>query len=314
MAIWHKEVSTAIDSVVDNPQVIALYRRWQASRAARGATPNRSDFDATALPDLAGNLMVLEAAGDDFIYRHYGGEIARHLQDDLTGKPVTVFSGEIGKFFLDCYRRVVASQAPLYTLHFASHAPLVLTWERLILPLKDGANDWISVYCVPLEMRPQLLEAVLNATSDAILALRLIPGTGGEPDNWLILVANADFASVMGSPSGHLAGKKVTEAFPNWRELGLDADCLTATRSMTDHQREITLPVVGDLRHFNAYFGPLGDGCVVRLADVTTLKRAEKALRRQAARLKSDNTQLEQLASKDGLTGLFNRRALDAYL
>ena len=106
----------------------------------------------------------------------------------------------------------------------------------------------------------------------------------------------------------------MTEAFPNWPQLGLDADCLQAVRSKTDHQREITMPVVGDLRHFSAYFGPLGEGCVVRLADVTTLKRAEKLLRKQAARLQSDNSQLEQLASTDGLTGLSNRRALDAYL
>ena len=28
MAIWHKQVSTGIDSVVDNPEIVALHRRW----------------------------------------------------------------------------------------------------------------------------------------------------------------------------------------------------------------------------------------------------------------------------------------------
>jgi diguanylate cyclase (GGDEF)-like protein len=314
VAVWHKEVSADIDSAVENPQVIALYQRWKACHAARGATPLLADFDAQALPGVSRYLMLLESVEDDFAYRYYGAEIARLLGTDMTGKLVSAFASEIGAFFLDCYRRVTAMQTPLYTLHFAQHAPQVLTWERLLMPVKDGGHNWVAAYCEPREMRPQLLEAVLNATSDAILALRRIPGTGGEADDWLILIANADFASVMGSPSGQLVGRRVTEAFPNWPRLGLDADCLQAVRSKTDHQREITMPVVGDLRHFSAYFGPLGEGCVVRLADVTTLKRAEKLLRKQTARLKSDNSQLEQLASTDGLTGLFNRRALDVHL
>lgn len=314
MSIWHKEVSTAIDRVVQNPHVIALYKRWEERRAARGGTPQLSDFKAAELPEVSSKLMILEAVGDDFVYRHYGIEIARHLQADMTGRTVSSFNSEIGDYFLDCYRCTVIGGTPLHTLHFARHAPQVLTWERLLLPVKQHGQDWVVAYCEPKEMRPQLLEAVLNATSDAILALRFIRGTDGEADDWLILIANADLASVMGAHAGQLSGLKVTEAFPNWHQLGLDADCREATTKKTDHQREITISVVGDLRNFNAYFGPLGDGCVVRLADVTPLKRAEKALRRRAAQLQSDNNQLEQLATKDGLTGLFNRRALDAHL
>ena len=314
VAVWHKEVSTDIDSVVENPQVIALYRRWKACRAARGTTPTLAEFDAQALPDVSRHLMLLESVGNDFAYRFYGADIARLEETDMTGKMVSAIGGDIGAFVLGCYRRVVEMQTPLYTMHFAQHAPQVLTWERLLLPVIDGGQHWVAAYGEPREMRPQLMEAVLNATSDAILALRFVPGAAGEADDWLILVANADFAALMGSPSGHLVGRKLTEAFPNWPKLGLDADCRQAVRNKTDHQREITIPVAGDLRHFSAYFGPLGEGCVVRLADVTTLKRAEELLRKQAARLQSDNTQLEQLASKDGLTGLFNRRALDAYL
>lgn len=315
MATWHKEVFTAIDAVVQNPQICALYRRWVRAREATGATPALADFDQHALADLAANVMVLEEAGGDFTYRYYGRAIAQQLQADMTGKRVSAFGGDIAAYFLDSYRRAVTSQRPLYTVHFAKHAPLVLTWERLLMPLKDAAGrDWIGAYCVPLEMRPKLLEAVLNATSDAILALRHVPGLDGAADDWLILLANADCATLLGVHAGELVGKCVSEAVPRWRELKLDAHCRDVLHGEAELLRELELPVMGDIRHFSAYFARLGQGCVVRLTDVSALKRAELALRQHATRLQSANAQLETLATRDGLTGLFNRRALDGYL
>ncbi len=316
MAIWHKEISASIESVVDNADIVALHRRWTAQRAACGGVPPAEEFQvADTLADIAPNLMLLQAVGDDFLYHHYGADIMRHSQFDMTGRMVSEFGGEIGEFFAERYRRVRASGQPLYTVHFSDRAKSVLTWERLILPLKDNASgDWMLVYNRPLESRHQLLEAVLNAASDAILAVRAQRDESGAHSGWLILVANAAFAQIAGAAVEDLVGRIVQQVLPRWDEFGLEADCHAAMRQARGQQRDIEVLLDGALRWFSAYTGPLGDGCVVRLADITAVKQTEMALRNSALRLQSDNAQLQQMALLDGLTGLANRRAFDAYI
>ena len=316
MAIWHKEVSEAIDAVVDNPDIVALYRRWIAERDLRGAVPESAIFDANGpLQSMRDNLMMLEADGDNFVYRHYGAAIAGPLGASMVGRFVTDFNSEVGAFFQDCYRRTLLRRQPMYTVHFASHAPSVLTWERLILPLKDGdGRDCITAYARPLESRHELLEAVLNVTRDAILALRARRDNAGERTGWLILVANSAFARIMGVDAPDLSGRTVTETFDRWPALAMEDDCRNAMQSRTSIDREVVIDIDGEPRCFAVVIGPLGDGCVVHLTDVTALKRAEQVLRQQTTRLKLDNQQLESLASKDGLTGLANRRAFDVFL
>jgi hypothetical protein len=41
MTIWHKEIAQSVDSVVDNPDIIALYRLWHEVAAATGGLPPR---------------------------------------------------------------------------------------------------------------------------------------------------------------------------------------------------------------------------------------------------------------------------------
>ena len=79
-------------------------------------------------------------------------------------------------------------------------------------------------------------------------------------------------------------------------------------------QRDIEVLLDGASRWFSAYVGPVGDGCVVRLADITAVKQTKMTLRDSALRLQTDNVQLQHLALHDGLTGLTNRRAFDAVI
>jgi hypothetical protein len=111
MAIWFKEVSQAIDTHVANAEIVALYQRWRAARAS-GTMPAAEDFGVAALPEYAPRLMVLQAEGNDFLYRHYGAEIRQHSELDMTDQRVTEFGGELGRYFLDCYRRVGAGGKP----------------------------------------------------------------------------------------------------------------------------------------------------------------------------------------------------------
>lgn len=319
MAIWFKEVSHAIDSAVNNAEIAALYRRWRVQHEDAAGVPPLEAFALEGpqadLAEYAPRLMILQAHDSDFIYRHYGTEIRQHSEIDMTGQTVSAFGGELGQYFLDCYRRVATLGQPLYTVHVSERTKTVFTWERLILPLKDAAGaSWLVVYNRPLESRAPLLEAALNTASDAILALRPLRDGSGRQTDWMITVANERFAQLAGASIDYLTGHMLHEVLPQWPAMGFEDDCRAVMGTALGHQRDLELQIGGVARWYSVFIGPLLDGCVVRLSDITVVKQNEAALRANAMRLQTDNQQLRQLAWLDGLTGLSNRRALDVIL
>lgn len=316
MTIWHKEISQSVDSVVDNPDIVALYRQWHELASSTQGLPPREAFSLKGpMAHLVPHLMVLECEDQDFLYSHYGTEIQRHSQFDMTGRRVSEFGGELGEFFGGCYRRVLAQAQPLYTVHCSDRAKSVFTWERLILPLqgKDGRRC-LKVYNRPLESRAQMLEVVLESSSDALLVLRAVPQDSGPP-LWLVVLVNERFAKLAGAHAQGASGHLVSEVFPDWAALDLENDCGAVLNSHRHtREREMRRVVNGSERWYALRVGPAPDGCVVRLADVTALKRHELELEARALQLQADNAELARWAKLDGLTGLANRRTLDAFL
>ena len=316
MTIWHKEISQGVDSVVDNPDIVALYRLWHELASTTPGLPPREVFSLKGpMAHLVPHLMVLECEDHDFLYSHYGTEIQRHSQFDMTGRRVSEFGGELGEFFGGCYRRVLAQAQPLYTVHCSDRAKSVFTWERLILPLRgrDG-RCCLKVYNRPLESRAQMLEVVLESSSDALLVLRVVPQDSGPP-LWLVVLVNERFAKLAGAHAQGASGHLVSEVFPDWAALDLENDCGAVLNSHRQtREREMRRVVNGSERWYALRVGPAPDGCVVRLADVTALNRYELELEARALQLQADNAELARWAKLDSLTGLANRRTLDAFL
>jgi hypothetical protein len=210
MSIWHKEISSAIDAVVDNPTIVRLYRQWLAASQARApGWPALSDFDPRAAKwaGLQSCLMLLAHEGGDLRYLHYGIDIQRHTQFDMTGQCVSAFGGELAAFFRRCYDQVLQTGQPLYTVHSSVKAKTVFTWERLILPVRDEmGRSHLCVYNQPLETRAHILEVVLKTARDALLVLRHQPPDAQtqpptQKADWTIVLANDRFAELTGTDS-----------------------------------------------------------------------------------------------------------------
>ena len=280
MAIWHKVQWFNISSVVSNPAVVELNNLWLSATDTQGLLPKSDLLNPQTLPRHAQHLMMLVAQGTDFRYVHYGTEIARHSQFDMTGKLISEFGGEVGDFFKARYQEVIDKRQPLYTVHYADRAKSVLTWERLIMPVDTGGgNIGLLVYNTPLESRFVLLEAVLNATNDGILALRPIYDDTGTRIDWLVMVANTLATHLMGSTHPHPTGFNVSQVFENWPQLGLDEHCKNGFTSANGITFDLNLmhPSQGK-RVLAGRVSSLGDGCVIRLNDVTQQREYENLL------------------------------------
>lgn len=65
-----------------------LYRYWLLKHVD-GHPPSRADIDPiTEIPRLVANLMIIDAIGDDFIYRFVGTEVVTLTGEDMTGRSV----------------------------------------------------------------------------------------------------------------------------------------------------------------------------------------------------------------------------------
>ncbi len=283
MAIWHKAVWNSIDALVANPTIVALFRLWHVAASKNAGVPTKAQISLEALPQHQPNFMYLHAEGEDFRYLHYGVDIQQYSKFDMTGRAVSEFKGELGDFFMARYREVIAKQQPLYTVHYADLAKSVVTWERLIMPLRDeNGNISLLVYNIPLESRHVLLDAVLNSTNDGIVALRPAKNTALEITGWVVLAANNLIGRYLGAKQDNVLGMLAHEAYAQWENLGLNARCLeglglTVSKdfsfSLLDNSLEN--PVI---RYFACHVASLNDGCVLRINDITERLSYEQTL------------------------------------
>ncbi|MDD0813878.1 diguanylate cyclase [Curvibacter sp. HBC28] len=311
MAIWHKQVWSSIDSAVDNPDVLALHRLWSRLQGGQpGHLPSLAALSMEGpLAPFAARMTAYEALPDgDYLGRYCGEQFRHDARGDPTGQRLSQQEPEIAAFQRDHFNQAAQRGQAVYVLHASHTNPWVLTWERLVMPVRaDDGRPWVLVFNDPLESRARLLETVLDSASDAILTLRSLRDPLGVQHRWLITVANRAFARLGGCTLPNLRGHLVHESVPLWEQLGLEADCRAVVQTRQPCRRELEQRRGEGSQWYSVHIDPLLDGCVLRLTDITASKDKEHALL-------ADNAELRQLAWQDGLTGLLNRRALDVIL
>lgn len=72
---------------IRHPNLVRLYRHWETVRGTR-AMPSRAEFDPLALPDLLGNLILIDVLREPlrFRYRLIGSRLTERVRRDMTGR------------------------------------------------------------------------------------------------------------------------------------------------------------------------------------------------------------------------------------
>lgn len=212
---------------------------WSAADAAgppgvdafRAALPHpQTDFTIVLRPVRGRN------GATDFRYESYGLGIRRMSGLDLCGTRVSMFPGALAGLLLDLYGAAHGGGEPLFAVHVAEHAPLVLSWQRAVFPCRlDDGTDGLFVWMVPLEYRLEIVAGFLNGTEDGLGAWHPVHDEKGRIVDFVCLYANDALCRMAGIDPGKLTGRHVlTGLHPGWGPASFGAMCAVALRPPGD--------------------------------------------------------------------------------
>lgn len=287
MTVLQKEIRAGIAQKVTNPTIQSLYRSWQ-SLCVDGRLPSPSDFNPAKLDWCGQNLMLLRRIEhDDFEYLYYGLSISSISKFDMTGKRVSDFDSDVGEFFREKYLECLETHLPIYTKHHAQHAAAVTSWERLLMPLEsDSGESYILTYNQPIELRHELLESVLDSSTNGIVFYRAERNDDGALVSFEIATMNQAAEDIPLSDTGtlkdtHLSATTNTHLFDRLRDVVETGD---------PQSFEFDAEFHGIVLSYRVNAAKTGDGVTVTFTDITELIR-------QALQARTLNVELGEKAS-----------------
>jgi diguanylate cyclase (GGDEF)-like protein/PAS domain S-box-containing protein len=313
-----------IESRAGAPQIAALLAQYRLL-SSDSTLPGYADFNPERLAEHASNLAVVEPIGSgDYLYVYYGRTIFETSGVEMLGSTVSQWKSEVGAFFCQAYDRAIAELRPIYTVHRAHHAIRVHLWERLVLPVRaeDGSLRLV-VFNKPREYLDDLLRAVLDASPDGVLGLRCVRNADGHIEDAMVITANQRAADIIGCTVENLIDHPILEVIPKLRGTKTWARYLEVVETRQPQRFELTLRHGGDPKWFDVKVVPLGDGFILSVTDITSLKSANRELEvknldlakanallgEEVNRRKELENELRRLANIDLLTGVATRRA-----
>ncbi len=269
------------------PPLVELERFWRSRRAWPAAVAEI----VAALGALAERTMVVDAQPDrcDFVYRHYGRQIARHYGHDLTGRHTLDVPGHVPLFAAAVYRAVIRRKAPILTEHEPPREVLVRHWRRVILPLADdrGAVSRMLVGSMPEDPIRDIVDAVVDGVVvlDEALTVRIV---------------NPAAARMARAEAHHLQGQHLE-----------DLIIWPATRDATEPADRVGRVVEAELRRADA------TKLAVEVSVGTTAHHGQRLtvlVIRDIAERKATEQAIRELIYRDELTGIPNRRRFEERL
>lgn len=143
----------------------------RSSGGADGGPVPVSWIESEEFAALADWAMILEPCDDgrDFVYRHYGSQIALSYRKDMQGLRASDIGGHVALFFLALYRAAARRREIVKSTHEPPRQVFVRAWRRLVVPLEDEAGriQGFAVANVP----DNDLRAGLEVIPDAVLVV-----------------------------------------------------------------------------------------------------------------------------------------------
>lgn len=257
---------SSLESRLLAPEASLALLFWQMVRGARDI-PREEDIPRNRLGYLWPDAMILRPTGsDDWIFEHYGRNIALQAGFDMGGRHVSDYQGELRDFYRAQYHQVSQERRPLGTLHrlgLFGERPL---WERLVLPIgTETAVSMIFVVHTVREARKDLGQIFARARDRSLIVLQFERSSASEIIDARIIGASMQALALTGRRFDELVGQSMLATFPGLHESGI-RDLFAEARG-TQGNRTLTLPsVLGGMGGgFRAQIAPYLDGATLDL-------------------------------------------------
>lgn len=234
------------------------FARICQSRMKDGVLPATA-IRPDAFGELTDRMMVLEVEnGGEFRYSHYGSLISEYSGLDLTNQLTTEFRSGfeyLSVFFTGLYKAVVASGQWVYSMHEPPEGIFVKSWQRLIVPLVDGAGEVTRLFV--LNVPENELRVGLELMVDPVFVVgtdRKVLFANRSAHRMFSLPARPDetatFSSMTGielslreSPEDLLSSRKVIDSV-ELTNVGMVMERLVMTVSAAQHRSQAFYVVV----------------------------------------------------------------------
>ncbi|MEM6382038.1 MAG: hypothetical protein AAF739_05135 [Pseudomonadota bacterium] len=182
----------------------ALYNLYQAELSEctkKGATlPALSVVGAEhylGLQPWVVRVAVLEDG--DFIYHEFGSKVIEAAGFSMLGKRLSSGHGRPFAFFREAYGKVVQNRQPMLAENAAVLAPNVGSWTRLLLPVRDEAQQINIVGVLSARSNEQCMaDALLEANNEATLVIELVRNRAAEVVDARVTASNFRAQELLG--------------------------------------------------------------------------------------------------------------------
>lgn len=261
--MYKRTFESGFESCLQAPESSLLYVMWAMACTGR-EMPREHELPLRRLGYMRDNLMVLRPVGEDWTYEHYGRTVAQHAGFDMTGKRVSDFKGELGKFYAEIYARIRRDRRPLATIHRYGAFGERPMWERMIVPL--GGPDTIDCLYVVNKVREldrDISHVTARARNRGLIVLQFQRDEQGNITDAVIVGANRRAQEITNRRLDELNGNTMLSVFPGLRDAGLWDRYLLVGATQQPEVVDVTYDSDGVTGAFRVQISPMLDGVTV---------------------------------------------------
>lgn len=275
----------------DDHVFIRLLAFWELWCARDNKLPQLTNERRASLRWCHSNLSEISMeTNDDWLYEAFGSQVAQEAGFDLSGMRVSELPDDIAALARSHLHRTYSTQKPLYVTQRTSATRTKTTWEQILLPFTSNSGKFCVLnYSLPVSQRYQLINGILDSTTDGILTLAAIRDGNAQLADFIIEDANEAAILLFGGVTADVVNAQLSQDFRDIYNSNFFRIAQHTTETGQPVRAEVSFTINGQHRWLRVAAAKSGDGAVVTFTDVTDDRKRQAVVKSRLADLSKRN-------------------------
>lgn len=285
----------------DDHVFIRLLAFWELWSARDAELPELTSERRAALRWCRANLSEISIVdGDDWLYEKFGSQVAHESGFDLSGMRVSELPNDISDLARSHLHRTHKTRKPLYVTQRTSATRTRTTWEQILLPFRSVSGEFCVLnYSLPVSQRYQVINGILDSTTDGILTLAAMRDENGQLADFIIEDANEAAVLLFGGVTSDVVNAQLSLDYREIYNSNFFRIAQHTSETGQPVRAEVSFTINSQHRWLRVAAAKSGDGAVVTFTDVTDDRKRQAVVKGRLADLTKRNalaTAIYQLA------------------